>query len=575
MIWDKRLEKSDSFILWSNELVKYEILNTDKNLSLIERLLKIRGIDENADIFLNPKIKDYWLDPMKLNDMQKAIERITKAMKNNEKIMIFGDYDVDGITSSFIIFKFFTKFLKYKDISIMYPDRIEEWYGIKNLHLDEIKSKWVSLVITVDNGITNIEEAKYAKEIWLDLIITDHHKNLEELPDTIAVINPMVSKDYDFKYLAWVWVAFKLICALLDLNTSYDKKKKNDIFNYFLPIVAVGTVADIVPLIWENRLLVKKWLDLMNNDRNKISESLQWFLEYLNLKEVDTFHIWFVIGPKINAGGRVDSPYNSLNTLLFTWEKQIEALQKIDEINTNRKKLQEEAFKIAESMVDLDQKILIAEDESFHEWVVGIVSGKLTEKYNKPSVVFKINKKKWIAVASLRGPEYFDIVEMLQSFGHLLERSGWHKQAGGLTVNLDKLDEFKSAIQNYCENKICDEDLEKILYIDTPLYEDERNHESIQAIDSLSPFGEWNKEPLFLFEDVKIEKVEKVGKNGNGHMKIYGLFGENKINFLFWWKGDMINNIEMKKTIDLVWKIKKDDFNGGYYVNGVEIINHN
>lgn len=553
--------------------MKYKILYENKDLNLIERLLKIRGISEDADIFLNPKIKDYRLDPMKLNDMPKAVERIIQALKNNEKIMIFGDYDVDGITSSFILFKFFTKFLKYRNISIMYPDRIEEWYGIKNSHLDEMKEKWVSLVITVDNWITNIQEVEYAKEIWLDMIITDHHKNLEELPDAIAVINPLISKDYEFKYLAGVGVAFKLLCALLEsTKTRSEKKKKNSIFLYFLPIVAIWTVADIVPLTWENRLLVKKWLDLINNYRDKIPESLQWFLDYLNLKEVDTFHIWFVIWPRINAWWRIDSPYNSLNTLLFTGDRQLEALQRIDEINTDRKKLQEDAFKIAEEMLDLDQKILIAEHEDFHEWVVGIVSWKITEKYNKPSIVFKINRDKWVAVASLRGPEYFNIIEMLQKHSDLLERSGGHKQAWGLTVSLDKLDEFKKSVETYCNEIINDDDLEKILYIDTKIYDDEWDYELIQGLEGLAPFGEWNKEPQLLFENVNIEKIEKVWKNGNGHMKIHWVFGDKKINFLFRWKGDMIKNIDTNSKINVVWKIKKDDFNWGYYVNWLELI---
>ncbi len=553
--------------------MKYKILYENKDLNLIERLLKIRGINENADIFLDPKIKDYRLDPMKLNDMPKAVERIIQALKNNEKIMIFGDYDVDGITSSFILFKFFTKFLKYRNISIMYPDRIEEWYGIKNSHLDEMKEKWVSLVITVDNWITNIQEVEYAKEIWLDMIITDHHKNLEELPDAIAVINPLISKDYEFKYLAGVGVAFKLLCALLEsTKTRSEKKKKNSIFLYFLPIVAIWTVADIVPLTWENRLLVKKWLDLINNYRDKIPESLQWFLDYLNLKEVDTFHIWFVIWPRINAWWRIDSPYNSLNTLLFTGDRQLEALQRIDEINTDRKKLQEDAFKIAEEMLDLDQKILIAEHEDFHEWVVGIVSWKITEKYNKPSIVFKINRDKWVAVASLRGPEYFNIIEMLQKHSDLLERSGGHKQAWGLTVSLDKLDEFKKSVETYCNEIINDDDLEKILYIDTKIYDDEWDYELIQGLEGLAPFGEWNKEPQLLFENVNIEKIEKVWKNGNGHMKIHWVFGDKKINFLFRWKGDMIKNIDTNSKINVVWKIKKDDFNWGYYVNWLELI---
>ena len=552
--------------------MKYKILNEDENLNLIERLLKIRGISEDADIFLNPKIKDYRLDPMKLNDMSKAVDRIILALKNNEKIMIFGDYDVDGITSSFILFKFFTKFLKYRNISIMYPDRIEEWYGIKNLHLDEIKKRGVSLVITVDNGITNIQEAEYAKKIWLDMIITDHHKNLEKIPDAIAVINPLISVNYNFKYLAWVGVAFKLLCALLDNTKNRSEKKKNDIFNYFLPIVAIWTVADIVSLTWENRLLVKKWLDLINKHRDQIPESLQWFLEYLNLKEVDTFHIGFVIWPRINAWWRIDSPYNSLNTLLFTGNKQLEALQKIDEINNDRKKLQEDAFKIAEEMLDLDQKILIAEHEDFHEWVVGIVSWKITEKYNKPSIVFKINKDKWIAVASLRWPEYFNIIEMLQKHSDLLERSGGHKQAGWLTILLDNLDEFKQNVEKYCNEIISDDDLGKILYIDTKIYSDEWNYQLIQGLENLAPFGEWNKEPQFLFENIAVEKVEKVWKNGNGHMKIYWIFGDKKINFLFRWKGDMIKKINVDSKINIIWKIKKDDFNGGHYVNWTEII---
>ncbi len=560
--------------------MKYKILCKDEGLNLIERIFKIRGINDNIDDFLNPKIKDYRLDPLKLNDMQKAISRIMEAIEKNEKIMIFGDYDADGVTSSFILFKFFAKYLKYKNISIMYPDRIEDWYGLKNKHLDQMKKKWIDLIITVDNGITSILEAEYAKEIWIDLIITDHHKNWEQIPDAIAVINPVISKNYDFKYLAGVWVAFKLICALLDqikgFNGANTLEKngniKNEIFNYFLPIVAIWTVADIVPLTWENRLLVKKWLDLINNNRHLISESLQWFLKYLNLKEVDTFHIWFVIWPRINAGWRIDTPYNSLSTLLFTWEKQLEYLQKIDKINTERKKLQEEAFKIAEENLNLEDKILIAENENFHEWIVGIVSWRITEKYNKPSVIFKINKEKWLAVASLRWPEYFDIIEMIQKNSNILERSGGHKHAWWLTVKIENLKELKEKLMKYSNEKISDNDLIKTISVDTYINHDERNYDLIKDLQDLWPFGEWNKEPNFLFKNILVNKVGKVWKNGNGHMKISWMFGDKKINFLFWWKWDMIKTIDKKEKIDIVWKIKKDDFNWGYFVNGVEII---
>lgn len=560
--------------------MKYKILCEDKELDLINRLLKIRNISDDADNFLNPKIKDYRWNPFDLNDMQIAVDRIIKAIDNDEKIMIFGDYDVDGVTSSFILFKFLIKYVWHKKVSIMYPNRMTDGYGMKNKHLDMMKEKWIDLTITVDNGITSVLEAKYAKKIWIDMIITDHHKDGEKIPDALAVVNPMVSPNYDFKYIAWVGVAFKLICALLDKIQKFNGddtleenwNKKNEIFNYFLPIVAIWTVADVVKLVWENRWIVKKWLELMNNHRDKIPESLKWFLEYLNIKEVDTFHIGFVIWPRINAGWRIDSPYSSLDMLLYTWDKQTAAIQKIDEINTNRKKLQESALKYAEENVDTTQKIIIAESDEFHEWIVGIVSGRLTERYHKPSVVFKIDKEKWTAVASLRWPEYFDVIDMLQTNWDLLERFWWHKRAGWLTIKLENLDKFKAIIQTYCNDKIDDCDLEKTTYIDTKIYQNERNHDLIQKIQQLWPFGEWNSEPIFLFEDVELTKVDKVWKRGQGHLKLQWKFGDNKLNFLFWSKWDMVKTIETGIKIDVVWKIKKDDFNGGYFVNGIEII---
>ena len=551
--------------------MKYEILCEDSTLGLIDRLLKVRGITDDVDLFLNPKCKDHRNDPFKLNDMDKAVERIIQGLKNGDKIMIFWDYDCDWVTSSYILYEFITKYLKYKNVSIMYPDRIDDWYWLKNKHIDAMKEKWVNLIITVDNWIASIDEAEYGKEQWIDIIITDHHKNLETLPDAVAVVNPIVSPEYGCSFLAWVWVAFKLIAALLE-KSKYDQDKKNEIFNYFLPIVAIWTVADIVPLVWENRLFVKKWVNLINNHRDKIPKSLQWYLNYLNLKDVDAFHIGFVIWPRINAWWRIDSPYTSLKTLMYCGEKQKECLEKLDAVNAERKKMQEDAFKIAEKNLDLDAKMLIAEHEDFHEWIVWIVSGKITEKYNKPSVVFKIDNEKWLAVWSLRWPEYFNVIEMLQENADILERFGWHKWAGWLSVKLENLPELKERIKQYCAEKISDEDLEKITYIDTKFYENERDTELIKKIANLWPFGEWNPEPQFLFENVQIENIQKVWKNGNGHMKISWLLWSKKIDFLFWGKWDMVEDIENKKEISIVWKIKKDDFNGWYSVVWVEIM---
>ncbi|MDR2541586.1 MAG: DHH family phosphoesterase [Candidatus Peribacteria bacterium] len=409
--------------------MRYELLNQSYELPFIERLLTIRKIASDSESFFQPSFTNTRHDPFLLNDMKKAVEHIIQAMRNHDKIMIFGDYDVDGVTASYCLYKFLRYFLKYPEVSIMYPNRKEDGYGLKVKHLEDMKTKGVDLVITVDNGITSIEEALYAKTLNIDLIITDHHHPLNDLPAAIAVVNPCCSPKYPFHGLAGVGVAFKLINALLT-KCTFDSKKKNQIFNFFLPIVAIGTVADVVPLLDENRFIVQKGLDLINHSPDTLPPSLKGFLSYLNIKSpVDTYHIGFVIGPRINAGGRMQSPYDSLNILLHEGEPQLAFLQKIDEINNDRRKTQDQGFKVAEKMVNLEKHLLVARSEEFHEGVIGIMAGRLTEKYHKPSMIFKVDPEKGTASASLRGPDYFNVIDMILAHEEILERYGGHKGA--------------------------------------------------------------------------------------------------------------------------------------------------
>ncbi len=553
--------------------MNYHVVYDDPNEDLLTRLFKVRWIDDDIDSFLDPRLSDYRLDPFLLNDMEKAVERIIEAVKNKEKIMIFGDYDVDGVTSSYILYEFLTKFLKHKNVSIQYPDRIKEGYGIKKQHIDDIKNKGVDLIITVDNGIASLEEAIYAKEQWIDLIITDHHQDLEAIPEAIAVVNPQVSPKYQFKWLAGVGVAFKLICALLT-KSKFDTKQRNEIFNYFLPIVAIGTVSDVVPLVHENRIIVKKWLELLNK-RKQLSDSLQWFLEYLNIKgNIDTYHIWYIIWPRINAGGRIRSPYDSLYALLYSWEKQLEYLENLETINTERRQIQERMFKEAEAMLELEKKMLIAHDENFHEGIVGIVSWRITEKYNKPSMIMKVDQEKKVAVASLRGPEYFSVIDMLKEHADLLERFWGHRWAGGLTVKLEHLETLIERLQTYCESCITEDNLIKSVSVDTKIYENERDNHTLAKIDKLAPFGEGNEEPMFLVENITIQKMEKVGNNGKSHLKIHGQFGKKKITTMFrgrWSEVEELITKHGETPVSLVGKIRKDTFNGGFYLEGADI----
>ena len=550
--------------------MRYQILNQDADLSLIQRLLKVRNVSDAPQDFLNPSIANYRLDPFLLNDMEKWVDRIIDAMKRKEKIMIFGDYDVDGITSSFSVYKFISYFLGYKNISIRYPNRVEDGYGLKNKHLDAMKNEGVQLIITVDNGIASVEEAKYAKELWIDMVVTDHHHALETLPDVCALINPQVSPLYPFKWLAGVGVAFKLINALLSKST-FSKEKKNQIFNYFLPIVAIGTVADVVPLVQENRVIVKRGLELMNYHPDLLPKGLQGFLNFLNLKgKIDTFHIGFVIGPRINAGGRIESPYDSLRIFLSEWEHQLPYLERIESINTERRRMQDQAFRVAEKQVNPDQNFLFVCDESFHEGIVGIVSGRITEKYYKPSAVFKLDLEKKQAVASLRGPDYFNVIEMIIQASPYLKRFWGHKGAWGLTVDLEHLDTVLSIFQNYCQSCITSEQLEKVIQVDTRLLSHEWNAEELSEIEQLAPFGEGNQEPNFLLEGIKVEKVEKVWKNGGSHLKIYGKFGEQPISSLFSSKGVEIDSIWSQ--VSIVGAVKRDSYNWGFYVYGNSLI---
>ncbi|MBS8122332.1 single-stranded-DNA-specific exonuclease RecJ [Candidatus Vampirococcus lugosii] len=332
-----------------------DIIYDNPNEDLLQRLLKIRKIDGSIDDFLNPTFTNSWIDPYLLNDFEIAIHRIQKAIKNNEKIVILGDYDVDGITSSFLLYKFFTIFLNYKKISIRLPNRLTDGYGMKKHHLDEIKSVGADLVITVDNGITCIKEAEYASKIGLDLIITDHHKALDQIPKTLAVVNPQISPNYSFKGIAGVGVAFKIASALIKIYIK-DINRKKIALNYLLPIVAIGTVADCVPLLGENRLMTKMGIDYINT-KKLIPKSISNFLSFLNIKNnIETFHIGFMIAPRINAGGRMQSPYDSLNCLIYSGDKQKKHLENIEKINNDRKKSQDDGYKEIDKIIDKSKK---------------------------------------------------------------------------------------------------------------------------------------------------------------------------------------------------------------------------
>ncbi len=546
--------------------MKYKLLHTDYEKSLINRLLEIRNLQWREETFFSPAFSEMWNDPFLLNDMEIWVKTIITAMQNNKKIIIFGDYDVDWITASRMLYELFKIFLHYPKIDIMYPSRQKDGYWLRIWHLDEMKKNGIEVVITVDNGITSIEEAEYANKLGIELIITDHHQPLEKLPNATAVINPLCSAQYPFKHLAGVGVAFKFAIALLSLSTL-SNEKKNQIFMYFLPITGIGTVADIMPLKEENRRIVKQWLQLINYEQEKIPKSLKGLLDFLNLKEnIDTYHIGFQIAPRINAWGRIASPKDSLQVLLTTWKEQIEYLEKLENINTQRKSMQETMTEKSEKKLDLENHLLISADEDFHEGVIGLIAGRLTEKYNKPSMIGKIDHEKWIVGASLRGPEYFDVMEMLCAHQELLEKFWWHRWAGGLTVKLENFSLLCEKMTTRCQTKIKVEDLEKISIVDTQLFPHERTSENFHLIEQFSPFWEGNTEPTFLLENLLVQEKKIMGKWEKTHLKILVQFGDHHFWLIFRWKGEEI--AEVGVNISIIGKIQRDTFYGGRQIVG-------
>lgn len=552
--------------------MNYKVLYENSDSSLIDRLLQARGITDSPTDFLNPTFTRYRQSPSQLNDIEKALDRIQLAIANNEKIMVFGDYDVDWVTASYVVYTYFKKFLWYNNISIRLPHRLKDGYGIKSYHLDEIHAAGVSLVITVDNGITAVTEADYAKELGIDLIITDHHKQLDKIPDGFAVINPHISPKMRFTEMCWAAVAFKVMRGLTE-RIFTDRLTKENIFQFFLPIVAIASVADCMPLVDENRLLVKTWLDYINTWK-AIPLSLRNFIDYVNVKgPLDTYHIWFLLAPRINAGWRVMTPYDSLYTLLHTWEKQFAYLQNLDDLNTKRKKIQDDMMKIAEWMIDIHAPVIVVWSTEFHEWVIGIVAGRLCEKYNRPTVVYGINPEEWVAVASCRWPEFASIIDMLYSQASLLDRYWWHKQAGWLTMKLENIDAFIKGVCAFASQYGIQEK-KKIVTIDTVLYAHEYNMASLDVVNKLAPFWQANEEPMFLIPNATVVTVEKVWKNWKWHMKLRARYDDIQITCMFWGSWNECDTIKLWSIISIAGTLKKDDFNWGVYIVGEDRLVH-
>ena len=528
---------------------KYHINN------LLAKILVNRGIttEKNIKEFLNPTRKDFY-NPYLMPDMEKAVERILKAIEDKEKVLIYGDYDVDGITSVTVL----KSFLEERGLNVdeYIPNRLDEGYGLNKPAVEKIANEKYTLMITVDCGISAIEEVKYANDLGLEIIITDHHEPGERLPEAIAIVDAKRKDNkYPFRNLAGVGVVFKLIQAISEKIGLEEKE-----YLKYLDIVCIGTISDIVPLVDENRVIVKLGLKLVEQTRNI---GLKTILQLSGYQKIDSTTISFGIAPRINACGRMGHQEEALKLFLSTNKEEVTQLaEKLNEYNRQRQEKEKQIFsealeKIKKKSINED-RIMVIDGENWHHGVIGIVASKITEMYFKPSILlcFEGDEGK----GSGRSIPGFDLHEALTRCDESLEKFGGHSMAIGLSVKKDKLEDLRKKLDDIAKEKQIDK-IVPILKIDAQVELKDINMQIVESLKQLEPFGEENKVPLFVFKNLKIDSIRALSEGK--HIKLTLKQGnQNLINAMGFNLGELTNDYRIGDKVDVVGSLEINKFNG-------------
>jgi len=465
---------------------------------ILSRLLINRGITtkNKAEKFLHPSL-DNLIDPFLLPGIKKAVERIRKAKEKKEKILIYGDYDVDGITAVCLCLIVLKELGLNVDFHI--PERLTEGYGLSKEAIRLAQAENVNLIITVDCGITNSEEVLFARGLGIDIIITDHHLPEDgKKPESLVTIDPMVGEcPEELKHLAGVGVAYKLMQALT-----------NDNLNQHLDLVALGTIADLVPLTGENRIFAKEGLKIIKEAKKEgIKELLN--VSKLTDKEINSYHIGFLLGPRINAAGRVASAKKAVELLLTkSSEKANTIAQELDRQNQERRKIQKKIFEeacalIKKEKMDSNYSIVLVR-EGWHPGVAGIVASKVVEKFYRPTIILCLEKG--IAKGSGRSIENFHLFHAVKKCKDLLLSCGGHKLAIGLTLKAENVPQFKKRLEEEAKKSLSEDDFRKKINIDSLLSFSEISHSFLDDLKKLAPFGRGNSRPVFASQNLKVGK---------------------------------------------------------------------
>lgn len=522
--------------------------------SLLATILVNRNIleKEQIQIFLHPTRKDFH-DPFQMPDMKKAIDRILQAKQNQEKVIIYGDYDADGITSITVLKSFLQDIGMQVDEYI--PNRLEEGYGLNELAVKKIAEQKYSLMITVDCGISAVKEIAYAHSLGIETIVTDHHEVGEELPNAIAVVDAKRKDNtYPCRDLAGVGVVFKVIQAL-----SQTLQLAEENYLKYLDIVCVGTISDIVPLVDENRVIAKLGLMLINQTKNIGLKSLLLSSGY---QKIDSNTISFGVAPRINACGRMGHAEQALKLFLSKNVQEVKELTTIlNEYNRQRQETEKRIYEEAVAQITqnhLDQKnTIIVAGENWHHGVIGIVSSKITELYFKPSIL--LCQEGNLAKGSGRSIPGFDLHEALMKCPDTIEKFGGHSMAIGITIQNSQLENFKQEFEHIAEESHIDE-IKPIILIDGKIELSDLNKQMVESLKQLEPFGEGNKTPVFVFRNLKIDSIRALSEGK--HLKLTLKEGNTVISAIGFNLGQLAEEYRIGDKLDVVGVLEINTFNG-------------
>lgn len=526
------------------KIAKKEGLDT-----LAAQLVYERGIKDQTSLqaFLQPSL-DQLHDPYLLHDMEKAVERIRRAIEDYEMILIYGDYDADGMTSAAILKETLEEL--GAECQVYLPNRFTDGYGPNtSVYKYFIEQQGVSLIVTVDNGVAGHEAIAYAQAQGVDVVVTDHHSLQPTLPEAYAIVHPEHPEgEYPFQHLAGCGVAFKLACALLE-----------QVQVEFLDLVAIGTIADMVSLTDENRVMVQYGLSLLKQtERIGLQELLN--LAGVQPTDVDEDTIGFQIAPRLNALGRLDDPNPAVELLTGFDEEEVQAIaQMVDEKNTERKMVVQAIYEEAKSMITPEQPVQVLAKEGWNPGVLGIVAGRLLEELQQPVIVLSIEDGR--AKGSARSVEAVNIFEALKDHQELFIAFGGHAGAAGMTLEVDRLPDLTAVLSAYILENGLDKGSKSRLILDEELDLEELSLDTLKSLDRLKPYGMHHAKPLFYLKDFQVESVRSMGQDGN-HLKFRIQKGKVSVDVVAFGKGHLATEFSQTKHLELAVSLSVNQWNG-------------